>query len=413
MNNNWTKTMGPAQVWIGFLLFLFPFLSLITLIGVSLSSFLFLLTALFLFRDGRAALARHWLDARWVVFAFLFNFAFALLCYLVRPEASLANLEKPSRMFIAVSALMLVLAARPPRRALWWGVIGGAAAALPLVGYQRIMLNIERPGGLINAITFGDLSLCLGLVALAAAIDFRHSARQALWPALGAVAGFAGSVMTGTRGGWLALALAVVLFARHAQLLRSWRVRALLIASFALIASTYFIPASGVRARVGQGIDDVRAWFGGGSAFTNVGIRLELWKGASMLIAERPLFGLDQASMKAELERYVAQGRLDPVVLPMEHLHNDALQAIATGGVPGLLAWLGILAAPFVFFSRHARTGMGQSAPALAGMLVVLSYFSFGMTEVIFWSVKGSLFYALMVFLLMGLCLNAKEKIGK
>ena len=36
----------------------------------------------------------------------------------------------------------------------------------------------------------------------------------------------------------------------------------------------------------------------------------------------------------------------------------------------------------------------------------------FGLTEVIFWSVTGSLFYALMVFLLMGLCLNAKEKIG-
>jgi O-antigen ligase len=52
-------------------------------------------------------------------------------------------------------------------------------------------------------------------------------------------------------------------------------------------------------------------------------------------------------------------------------------------------------------------------APALAGMLVVVSYFSFGLTEVIFWSVKGSLFYALMIFILMGLCLNAKENDGK
>jgi O-antigen ligase len=43
-------------------------------------------------------------------------------------------------------------------------------------------------------------------------------------------------------------------------------------------------------------------------------------------------------------------------------------------------------------------------------MLVVLSYFSFGLTEVIFWSLKGSMFYALMVFLLMGLCLVAKTR---
>ncbi len=41
-------------------------------------------------------------------------------------------------------------------------------------------------------------------------------------------------------------------------------------------------------------------------------------------------------------------------------------------------------------------------------MLVVLCYFSFGLTEVIFWSLKGSMFYALMVFLLMGFCLAAQ-----
>jgi O-antigen ligase len=415
MNNNLTKTMGTPHVWLGALVFLFPFLSLVTPFGVSLSSFLFLLAALFLYKDGRAALARHWGETRWVVFAFLFNFAFAVLVYAVRPHASLSNLEKPARMFFAVSALMLVLVLRPSRRALWWGVIAGAIAALPLIGYQRIWLNVERPGGLMNAITFGDLSMCLALVAMAAAVDFRHSTRQALWPALGALAGLAASVMTGTRGGWVALVLAAVVFIRHSHLVPSRRVRALLLASFALFGSTYFIPAVGMQDRVAQGVYDVRTWFEGGSAFTNVGIRLELWKGAGMLIAEHPLFGLDPTASRAALAHYVQQGRLDAVVLPMPHLHNDALQALATGGIFGFLAWFGILATPLAFFARamgrRADTTTQQFAPALAGMLVVLSYFSFGLTEVIFWSVKGSLFYVLMVFLLMGFCLNAKEKI--
>jgi O-antigen ligase len=42
-------------------------------------------------------------------------------------------------------------------------------------------------------------------------------------------------------------------------------------------------------------------------------------------------------------------------------------------------------------------------------MLLVLSYFSFGLTEVIFWSVRSAMFYALTLFVLMGLCLNARE----
>jgi O-antigen ligase len=196
----------------------------------------------------------------------------------------------------------------------------------------------------------------------------------------------------------------------------SRRVRALLAASFALFVGSYFIPALGMQDRVEQGIVDAQTWLAGGSAFSNVGIRLELWKGATMLIAEHPLFGLDSASYKSQLAHLALEGKLDRVVLTMPHLHNDALQALVTGGIPGFLAWFGIMAAPFAFFARAmGRRGQAgeQFAPALAGLLVVLSYFSFGLTEVIFWSVKGSLFYALMVFLLMGFCLNAKERIGK
>jgi O-antigen ligase len=83
----------------------------------------------------------------------------------------------------------------------------------------------------------------------------------------------------------------------------------------------------------------------------------------------------------------------------------------------GLLAWLSILATPLVFFARRLggsrADSAGSAAPALAGLLVVTSDLCFGLTEVIFWTVRASLLYALMVFLLMGLCLNAKEIDGK
>jgi O-antigen ligase len=138
-----------------------------------------------------------------------------------------------------------------------------------------------------------------------------------------------------------------------------------------------------------------------------------LWKGAGMLIAERPLFGADPGTAHRDLERWVREGRLSDVALVPQHLHNDALQALVTGGLPGLLALFGILAAPFAFFAREARHAAGRgappNAPALAGMLVALGYFGFGLTEMMFWSGKACIFYALMIFILMGLCLNAKE----
>jgi O-antigen ligase len=414
MNNNLIKTWDPRQLLIGVLVFLFPFLSLVTLFGVSLSSFTFFIAALFVLKPGAGAVRRHWREVRWVVLAFLLNFVFALLCLAFRTYEHMGIIEKPFRMLVALSALVLVLVFKPDRRALWWGVIAGAVAAALLVGYQRLELNLDRPGGLINPITFGDLSLLLGLLALAAAVDFR-SASRALWPAAGAVAGIVGSIMTGTRGGWVALALVAFLFIKYSHALSSKRVRAVVVLSFALVAGSYFIPQTGVRERVDQGVKDITTYYSGGSAFSNLGIRLELWKGAALLIAEHPLLGQDNDSYKAAMRRYVAEGKLDPVVLPMPHLHNDALQAMVTGGVTGLLVWLATLVAPFLFFARSiaTRARTGQLALALAGMLVVVAYFSFGLTEVIFWSVKGSLFYALMIFLLMGFCLNAKENDGK
>jgi O-antigen ligase len=379
-------------------------------------SFAFVIASMFFAKRGAAALRLHWNDIRWVVLAFLFNLIFVLVCVLVRDLRHLNLVERPLRMLLAVSATVLVLVLKPDRRILWWGVIAGALASLPLVAYQRFHLDMDRPGGLINAITFGDLSLLLGLLALAAAIDMRKTTNPA-WPALGALAGITGSLMTGTRGAWVALALAAFLFIRYSHVLSSKWLRAVVALIFTLVAATYFVPDTGVEDRVEEGVHDVKTYFAGGSAFTHLGIRFELWKGASMLIAEHPLLGLPAASYKEELGRFVKEGRLDAVVLPMEHMHNDALQALVTGGIIGFLVWLATLAAPLLFFARalapDAKGGKHRFAVALGGMLVVVSYFGFGLTEVIFWSMKGSMFYAMMVFLLMGFCINAKENDGK
>ncbi|XYJ11350.1 O-antigen ligase family protein [Telluria sp. B2] len=408
--------MASSLPWAGALVFLIPALSLITTFGIGLGSFLFVLALPLVWRDGRQALARHWPAVRWVVLAFAFNFAVTLAFFALRPEQPLNSVEKPLRMFCAVSALMVVLATAPPRRALYWGAAVGAVGAFLLVGYQRIVLGIERPGGLTNAVTFGDMAVCLSLVALAAAIDVSQRRNQILWLALGALAGVLASFISATRGAWVALGLAALLVGRHVFIMRSTRMRALLFAGLALGVSLYFIPSSGMQERVAQGISDVRAWNNGGDKFTNVGIRLELWKGAGMLIAERPLFGRDPARAHARMKEYVAEGRLDPVALAPLHLHNDALDALVGGGIPGLLAWIGILLAPFLFFAREARQAAGhdhaRNALALAGMLIPLSYFGFSLTDTMFWSVKPSMFYALMIFVLMGLCLNQKEKFG-
>lgn len=408
MNNTLRQSTSPVLVHS--LIFLFPFLLLITNFGVGLCSFAFLATALLYRRQGWPALMRHLTEIRWVLIAFAAVLAVAALLGALHGAGRLRDIEKPFRMLAAVTVTLTVLACRPSRKALWWGLIAGALSGCAFIAYQRWGLGLDRPGGLINSITFGDIMLCMGLMCLAATLDY--AGRSAVWPALGALAGLAGSVATGTRGGWIALGLAALLLVRYGHVLRGrWR-KALALLALALMVGTYFIPQTGVRQRIDEGISDVQQYVNGGPSYTSVGIRLELWRSALQLIALHPLTGAGIPTVRAELAQLVADGRAHPYVLDFDHFHNDMLQVTVYGGVAGLLAWASTLVMPFLFFRRQLRRGRDEhlNAPALAGMLLVLSYFSFGLTEVIFWSVRANMFYAMMLFLLAGLCLNAKEE---
>jgi O-antigen ligase len=129
----------------------------------------------------------------------------------------------------------------------------------------------------------------------------------------------------------------------------------------AVVLAAWFVPASGMQGRFDEGVSDVRTWFDGGNVDTRVGTRLELWKGASMLIAEHPLLGMDFSACRARLGDFAREGRLDPVVLTLPHLHNDALQELAKGGLVGFALWAAMLAAPLCFSCASCARG-GRAA---------------------------------------------------
>lgn len=412
-NNNLVGFPDCKAALIHALVFLLPFSVLILRPGVSLCSFVFVLSGIVLWKQARLPWARHLSEIRWVLIAFGLNFLCALASGLLRPDEPLHSLEKPLRMLLAAAALLSVLATRPSRRCWWWGVIGGAFGAAGFVLYQRFGLGLPRPGGFINPITYGDLALCLGLLSLVAALEFRGS-RWGWWPWLAALAGLLASGLTGTRGSWVALVVVALASLKYGRLLRGKALFALAGATLGLLALLYLAPQSGMRARVAEGISDVRGYVAGGSANTSLGLRFEMWKAVAGLVADAPLLGHGIESYRAKLHGGIAEGRFSAVIADMEHAHNDALQQLVTGGLVGFAIWLATLAAPLRFFGRvlAAPANRAQTALALGGALIVLCYASFGLTEVIFWSMRGTLFYALAIFILMGLCLNAKDDHG-
>ena len=90
--------------------------------------------------------------------------------------------------------------------------------------------------------------------------------------------------------------------------------------------------------------------------------------------------------------------------------HNDVLNTLVTGGLLDLSFLLLIYIAPFTFFMRTLRNGPpAAAAPALAGLLLVICFIVFGLTDVMFWLMLTKVFYATMVAVLVGFCLVARS----
>jgi len=88
------------------------------------------------------------------------------------------------------------------------------------------------------------------------------------------------------------------------------------------------------------------------------------------------------------------------------HAHNEMLNALATEGIIGALVLLMLYAMPFMFFLRILRSGDTTTQPyALAGLLLVVSFADFGLTQVLFAHHVGAAFYVVMLSMLAGLCI--------
>lgn len=401
---------GILRAAIATLPVLFLLSSLVTGFGIGLAAFLFLGIALWHWRASRQVLGHDWPALRPVALAFAAYAGYVLFLHLTR-ATGWRSFDAPLRMLLALAVVPVVRAAALDARPWWHGACAGALAAAGLAAWERWGAGVERAGGFLNPIVFGNLALLLALVALAALADPRMR-RHWWWPLAAALAGAGASLLSGSRGGWLALPPAFLLLWTQRRHMPRALPGGLALAIAVLVVLAYAAPATGVRARVEVGLSDLALYLDGNPLPTSLSVRLELWKAAAMLASEHPLSGIDTAAYKAQMRAWIAEGRLSPAVFaPPEppHLHNDALQALVTRGLPGLACWLAIMLAPLAWFGRRLRraaTGE-QAAPALAGVLVVVGYAMAGLSEVMFWSMKASLLYALLVFAFMACCLEA------
>lgn len=322
------------------------------------------------------------------------------------------SIERGARVSVAFPiflAAMLGIDRRHLQQALWGVVLAGLTAAA-IVFWLALPAFVRPDTPQHNAVTYGNLML-LFLVLAAYGTGWHLTAGRRLesgFKVAAAAVVFAAFILTQTRTGWMAIPLFVVvglwLFAKVKHPGKMFAALGVACALLVALGSTN----EALRARVAQGIQEAEACQGAGAtADTSVCIRLQLWRASRQIIEEHPLFGLGNTQrFIPELEARVATGVVSPFVSQnFGEPHNDMLNMLTSYGVLGGVALILLYGAPAVVFFRR----LGASHPrevrvaAAMGLALTLGFAVFGLTELMFRTMKTLGLYVILAAWLLAL----------
>lgn len=115
---------------------------------------------------------------------------------------------------------------------------------------------------------------------------------------------------------------------------------------------------------------------------SSVAQRLQMWAVAWRLFKSTPLTGVGTADYMEQAQRLVEQGQAPPITAIYDHPHNEVLDALATRGLVGLAALLLLLCLPGWSFAKSLGSpDPARAGAALAGLMVVVGFVIFGISE--------------------------------
>ncbi|WP_341312808.1 O-antigen ligase [Paraburkholderia sp. IMGN_8] len=328
-----------------------------------------------------------------------------------------STFDSPSRFF-AAAPLVLVLRRSLPRT-LEWTDLSFALAALVSLG---ILLIVPRDWGFgrlssqfLNPIHFGDVALVLGVLSILSLNWWRKDRLFVRMIKVGGLfAGLAASLITGSRGGWVAIPVvaAMILYVRSRGKSRKWKVL-LPLAIVAILAGAYaFSPTA--RNRVGDVSSDF-VKYTHGDKDTPLGIRLQLYEAAARIVESHPLLGLGSDGFRNSMQAFANSGMLTPAAaqLGRGEAHNQMFAYMTDYGIVGGLALLAIYVVPGVIFWRRlsAPVDAGRRA-ALMGLTFIVAFWIFGLTVETFDLKMTVSFYTTVIAILAAVATYADTKAG-
>jgi len=293
------------------------------------------------------------------------------------------------------------------RPAIWLGAVLGAITAGAVAASALVFSQVGRPTSYMNPIHFGELALVLGFIAaLTRGLAIGERRRVDRWTFVAVTASLVAAVLSHSRGGWVALPAILVIAAVHhyrspnQRLLRYLTVLVLVLIPVMMIAGTANNRAAvrafdrGISETVeyvaNHGLDD--------TGETSVGARFEMWRSSFAGFRNSPVLGVGWGNMDERFAEDAEAGVRAARIAEHEHPHNQYLSHLGSGGIVGLITLLALLITPGWICLRsllHRRNDV--RALGGAGLVVIVGYSIFALTDSVFETASPLVFFVLAV----------------
>jgi len=269
--------------------------------------------------------------------------------------------------------------------------------------------GLDRIGSsFVNPIHFGDIALTLGVLS-AFGLGWRCMTRTGLniinsiFVVLALLAGAYASILSGSRGGWIAVPVFLLLtYGIHRTSVRGW----ILLAgapAVLLLAILAYVSIPEIHHRIGMIANNLHA-FDQGNENTSIGIRFQLWQAALVIFSEHPLFGVGMGGFKELMTPMQQAGQLTPLAADFgrQEVHSEVLSRLSQLGVVGFAAIMAVYVTPgWLFWRRLHASHSASRAAARMGLALVLGFFVYGLTVETFDLTMTAAFYALTTAVLL------------
>jgi len=183
---------------------------------------------------------------------------------------------------------------------------------------------------------------------------------------------------------------------------------ALFFVSAVIVVLTVLSTSSIVRERTDEAWREAVECSRNPNTDTSICIRFQLLRAAGTMFSEHPWFGAGDGKLfDQNMQALADRGVISPVVADgWGETHNDISYIAATYGIFGLVPFLLVLfAIPAFYLAAHVRRGPHACCRTAAamGLLLVLGFLSFGLTEMMFRTMRTLSSYLLFVALFLAL----------